>query len=240
MTDLTQRPRFYLSLDQVRESQLLTPARLAAVEAEIESRISIPQDPQGRPIENARLADHSPWPRMLYPRMDHESNWDYMRRELLAVVLTEGERQVLDRHALSAAQGKREIAAFAKATKIKDLDYEGGVYWGDTYYPSIDEFYDNTIDDVDKGCPPEYVWAARPQQVITSRMNVADITENEICDRGWEEMSVDDLEGVTELQAALDVFVAANAAIVSYQPDHKTAVLLNWQFARWHRDTEGN
>lgn len=233
-TDTAPLPSFYLSLDQVRESQLLTPERMAAVEAEIESRISMPQDTEGRPIETARLADMSPWPRLLFARLDHEHHWEYMHRHLLAVVLTEEERKLLDRHALSAASSRRDKERFAKATKVSAADWKGWVTDGDDYYESVDDYVDRWISGMGYSLPteltvddfPKYLWTAKPEQIIQAT-DVADVFENQMEDRGWEDCSVDDLEGVADLQAALDRFVAANAAIISHRMDYSTAILLD-------------
>ena len=231
--DTPPPPSFYLSLDQVRDSGLLTPARLAAVEAEIERRISVPQDTEGRPIESARLADCSPWPRMLYTRLDHESGWNYMRRELLAIVLTEEERQFLDKHALSAASQRRDEAAFTKAVHVAAADWDGWVCDGDSYYENVEDYLDRWVSDQEEGGPieavlvglPRYLRAAIPESVI-QELDVARVVERQLDERGWEDCSTDDLEGVADLQAALDRFVEANAAIISHRMDRKTAILL--------------
>lgn len=224
------KPIFYLSLDQVRDSGLLSPERMAEIEAEIERRISVPLTVDGQRIETARVADLSPWPRLLYTRMDHDPNWMYIRREILAVVLTPEEREFLDKHALSAVAKARDAKRFAEATKVKDVDWLGGVFFGDDYFASIDELYDKwaelvRYDEMGFNDHPAYVWAAREQRVI-HELTVADVYENHIDDWGWEDMGAEDLDGVAELQAALDAFAKANEKIVSYVPDYRTAVLI--------------
>ena len=226
---LPKQPHFYLSLDQVRESGLLSPERMAAVEAEIERRISIPRDEQGRPIETARLADLSPWPRYLYPRMDHDPNWLYIRREIMAVVLTEQEREFLDKHALSAASARRNEAAFEKARKVLASEWDGWVTDGDNYWESVEAYMDANADRLlDDGEPytHKHLWAAKPRQVIVGR-DVTDVFESQMCDRGWDDMDVDDLNGVAELQKALDAFVEANRSVISYSVDYGVAVMLD-------------
>ncbi len=79
---------------------------------------------------------------------------------------------------------------------------------------------------------PKCVWAAQGQVVIPA-LEVGDVVEHYVCDRGWEDMNTDDLHGVTELQAALDQFVEANKGVLSYNPDYSTTILLAaWKEAR--------
>ncbi len=72
---------------------------------------------------------------------------------------------------------------------------------------------------------PEYVWAAKPTTVIQG-LDVASVVEHRIEAHGWEDMDDNDLNGVAELQAALDKFEEANATVKSYWPDYTTAILL--------------
>ncbi len=244
MTTPLKQPRFYLSLDQVRDSRLLSAERMTAVEAEIERRISTPRDEQGRPIESARLADLSPWPRMLYPRMDHDQNWLYIRREILAIVLTEEEREMLDKHAFDAATARKEREAFEKATKIPAADWKGWVFDGDRYHASYEDYADHCADmvgDEEMGFNDhtQILWAAQAEQVITDR-DVADVFECQMSDRGWDDMETSDLNGVEELQAALDAFVKANETVVSYHPDYTKAIIVPDSLTRRLADIECN
>lgn len=229
-TQAPKQPHFHLSFDQVCDSALLSAERMAEVEAEIERRISIPQDSQGRPIETARLADLSPWPRHLYPRMDHEPIWEYMRREILAVVLTEAERKMLDKYGLSAAGRRKNCERWERATKIPGDQWKGFVTDGETYWCSVGVFrLEEYGGDDDPGRTwPIILWAAIPERVITGR-DVADVFESQMCDRGWEDMDVNDLNGVEALQAALDAFVEANSTVVSYKPDYTRAIIVEPQ-----------
>ncbi len=214
-------PYFSLNLDQVRDSGLLSPERMAAVEAEIERRFSIPLTPDGRQITSARLIDCGEHGLHLYPVMTHELNWEYARRTLLGCVLTEEERGFLDQDALSAASSRRDEERFAKATKIPAAEWGGWVTDGDRYWDSVDSYLDET----DPRETAEYLWVAMPQQVIPD-LSADDITEHWISDRGWEECSLADFSGETELQAALDAFVKANESVVSYRQDYTRAVVL--------------
>ncbi len=222
-------PHFSLDLDQVRDSQLLSPERMAAVEAEIERRISTPVLPDGRPILNARVADCGEYGLQLYPRMDHEVNWDYMRRALLGVVLTETERELLDRSALYAASRRREEEKLAKAAKVPEAEWDGRVYYGDKHYDNVGE----CIEDVagDGGKIPLHVWPAVPRTVV-GPLRVSDVVENDLDTNGFEDMDLYDLEGVDELQRALDAFTDANKEVVAFWPDESRAIVVDQEAAR--------
>ena len=53
-------------------------------------------------------------------------------------------------------------------------------------------------------------------------------------------MDNDTLNGVPELQAAIDAFVAANTSEVSYQMDRKTAVTIGADITKELADAECN
>jgi hypothetical protein len=151
-----------------------------------------------------------------------------MRRGCLPAVLTAAELELINRTCLDARSSEQEKAHFAKAAKVESWD--GGAWLGDRYFSSMDELCDHIESHGEKW--PEYVWAARPQTVIGS-LDVAGVVENQITDRGWEDMETSDLNGVAELQAALDRFVEANAAVHSYVTDYSTAILLGaWKNQR--------
>ncbi len=222
-------PHFSLNLDQVRDSRLLSPERMAAVEAEIERRFSIPLAPDGKPITNARVIDCGEHGLHLFPVMTHESNWEYARRTLLGCVLTEGERAMLDRSALGAASQRREEEKLAKATKVPESEWDGHVMLGDTYYDSVYECVEDRINDGEE--PPLYVWPAVAQPVIR-RLDVMDVIENQISEYAWEDFDEGDLHGAEELQRALDVFVEANKGVGAFWPDESRAIVVDQEAAR--------
>lgn len=214
------KPYCYHSLAEVRTSGLLSLERMTAIEAEIESRISEPRTADGRPITSAKLAAFPDGTLMLYPRMDHDPEGQYLRRELLAAILTPDELKLVNRHSLSVQSERRDAARFEKAAKLDT--WEGWVTDGDTYWDSVETYLDQREDN---DWEHTYLWVAVPQRVIP-HLDVGDIVEHWVTDRGWEDMDTDDLEGVKELQAALDHFVEINKMVVSYVPDYTRAVLL--------------
>lgn len=234
-TEPLKLPPFYLSLKQVEDSGLLSQARLANLRGQIEGRLLMPQDPNGQPITSARLADLSPYGRWLYTSSPgHDDPWHYARQQILCAILTDAERKLLKDAAYSAAEARHEAERFAKASHVSAECWKGGVCDGDRYYGSVWEYVDelewSKEEDGegwwnDNGDMVSYVWAARSEPVIHSR-DVADVFESQLCDNGWEDMDSGDLNGVPELQAAIEVFVEANATVTASHIDYSTAVIL--------------
>jgi len=61
-----------------------------------------------------------------------------------------------------------------------------------------------------------------PAQRLTSATQITSGMEGE----AYEDFDFNDLNGLTELKAALDAFNAANEDKISYSPDYKRAVIL--------------
>ncbi len=222
-----KRPYCYPNLDEVRESHLIPAARMAAIDAEIESRITEPRTPDGHPITTAKLATFPDGKLMLYPRMDHDPEGTFIRRELLAEMLTLEELEMVNKHASGIANARADVKRFEKATKLDRWD--GWVTDGESYWDSVEAYLDERGDDIEDGeeeAVPLYLWVAEPQVVVPS-LDAADITEHWITDRGWEDCDLDAFDGVKELQAALDAFVALNAGVVAYHMDSTRVVMLD-------------
>ncbi len=204
----------------VRESGLLTPERLAEVTAEIDRRIEPCFDRQGRELKEAFIAE-CPEGRMLFARVDSDGQREYLRRSVLSGVLTDAELDMVNNRCIDAREVKRSAEFFTKAKKVEA--WTDGAFLGDRYFSSMDELCDHLESEGEEW--PQYVWAAQSKTVI-GKLDVADVVENQISDSGWEDMDTNDLNGVPELQAALDKFAEANATVKSYWPDHSTAILL--------------
>jgi hypothetical protein len=220
------KPYCYHTPAEVRESGLLS-GRIDAIEAEIESRISEPRTADGKVITSAKLAAFPDGTLLLYPRMDHDPEGRYIRRELMAAVLTPDELKLVNDHCLSAQSAARDLARLEKATKLDHWD--GWVTDGDGFWDSVESYLDEKGDEIETGAEeavPLYLWVAVPQQVVP-HLDVAGVVEHWIDDRGWEDCDLGAFEGVETLQAALDAFVQANAKVVSYSSDYTRAVMLN-------------
>lgn len=215
------KPTFcYHGEEEIRQSGLLSPERMAEVSTTIDARIEPCFDAKGVKIANAFIAE-CPEGRMLFARADDDSSRAYLRRSVLAGVLTEAELELVNKRASGARASVQDAERFAKAKKVEAWD--GGAWLGDRYFSSMDELCDHLESDGEEW--PVYVWAAEGQVVIPG-LGVDDVVEHYVCDRGWEDMSIDDLHGVAELQAALDKFVEVNKGVESFNPDYSTAILL--------------
>lgn len=223
------KPYLQTDWNTVKESGLLSSERIAFLENEV-TRRTRPLVVDGKDISTARLMDYPD--KTVVITVESQGGYspvEYHQRSLIAALLTADELKLINDEATRAWSEHKEAADYEKATKISDLEHNGGVWWGDDYFSDLDELYDRLVSDCDNPEDiPEYVWAAAPTEVIPA-IGVDDVVEHYLCDRGWEDMSTDDLEGVTELQAALDRFTEANQGVVSYHPDHKTAVVISPQ-----------
>lgn len=121
-----------------------------------------------------------------------------------------------DRERLAA----KELERFEKAKKITPAEYTGEwVFDADQYYASIEEALDRYLE----GQEPEYVWAC--QNAGLPRASSDGIIEH-LLDNAWEDADASDLNGVDELNAAIEAFNKANASIAVYLPDYTTAILV--------------
>jgi hypothetical protein len=117
-------------------------------------------------------------------------------------------------------QTAKEAERFEKAKKIKASEYTGDhVYLGDSYYDSVEE----AIDEFLEGQEPEYVWACTDHGI--QKASLEDLTQN-IVENMWEDADTNDLNGLEELQAAIDAFNKANESIQMWEPDFTTAILV--------------
>lgn len=242
------KPSCTYSLDQVRDSGLFSSARMEAIATEIDSRISTVHDSAGRVICASRIARFADGSAFVYPKMDHEDDWCYLKRQLLADILTPEELKMVNDHCHAGWNAAAEAKRFEKAEKLDSWD--GWVTDGDHYWDSVETYLDERGDELDDLIAdgtmadmthlPAYLWVATPQQVIPDHLDVADVTEHYVCDRGWEDCGVDDLNGVKELQAALDAFVKANETVVSYTMDQSRVVLLAGYLAAKKRMDEAD
>lgn len=224
---MTPKPYLQDDWSTIKGSGLLSHERITELEAELDRRIR-PLIVDGKDIPSARLVDApSSCYIIMVEAQGSYSLMDYHRKGLLAELMTPEELKTLNDFASTCFEEKREATNYANAAKVSDREYEGGVWWGDDYFGEMEEMLDRLMWDCeDPEDIPEYVWAAKPTVVIPE-LDASDVVEHYVCDRGWEDMDVNDLNGVDELQAALDAFVKANEGVVSYYPDHKLAVVIS-------------
>ena len=117
-------------------------------------------------------------------------------------------------------EAAKDAERFEKATKIKASEYTGDhVMDGDNYYDSVED----VIDQYEEGQEPEYVWACKAHGI--PKVDMETVMCN-ILDNMWEDADESDLNGIEELQAALDAFNKANESIQLWEPDYSIAILV--------------
>ena len=117
---------------------------------------------------------------------------------------------------------KKEAERFDAAKKIKASEYAGEMVYGhdDQYYSSVEKAIDQYLE----GQEPEYVWACKNTGVI--KASTESLYEN-MLENMWEDADVSDLNGVDELDAAVDAFNKANESLSVWNPDYSTAILVS-------------
>jgi len=103
-----------------------------------------------------------------------------------------------------AEQDAKERERFEAAEKIPYADYKGEMlYYGDRYHADLEALEDHLFD-----VPlPEYAWACK--DVGVPKATSEEIIEQLLAEM-WEDADHNDLNGVDELDAAIDVFNKAN------------------------------
>lgn len=116
-------------------------------------------------------------------------------------------------------EAAKEAERFEKATKIKASDYTGDhVMCGDKFYDSVEDAIDQYLE----GQEPEYVWACEEHGIPT--LDLDDVLCN-VVENLWEDADTSDLNGVEELEAALNAFNKANESLQMWEVDYSTAIL---------------
>lgn len=117
---------------------------------------------------------------------------------------------------------KDELDRFEAATKIKASEFTGDqAFWDDKYYDSVEDALDGYLKPDHR---PEYIWAAKNQGLPKASLD--DLIER-VIEGAWEDADSDDLNGVEELQAAVDKFNEENAGVPVYMPDFTLAILID-------------
>lgn len=116
---------------------------------------------------------------------------------------------------------RKEAERFEKAKKITESEYTGSFVFGpdDKYYEDIE----SAIDQYLEGQEPEYVWACKNVGVV--KATAENIYEN-MLENMWEDADHNDLNGVEELEAAVEAFNKANESVSVWEPDYTTAILV--------------
>lgn len=122
---------------------------------------------------------------------------------------------------------EREAARLDKAELVSDYDgpvyadgYGGGSY-GEAYFADIDEFAEAAEDALEEGVHlPDFVHCCKSRPV--AGLDLGRILESH-CEDAFED-AFDHLNGVDELQTAVDAFNTLNAGVLSWEPDYSRKV----------------
>ena len=118
---------------------------------------------------------------------------------------------------------REEMARYEKAVKVPQAEWTGyQVFWDDRYFDTVEEAVEHA--EADGGSTPEYIWAAKNQGV--PKATIEDLVSRLVEDM-WEDAEVDDLNGVDELQTAVDAFNEANKSVTVWMVDYSAAIIVN-------------
>lgn len=208
------------NLQEIRESGLLSAERMAEIDAGLASAIVPARLADGAELTSHRAVRINGSAELFH--IKYPSSEDYMIRHVLSRLLTEKEIDALNRHCFDEQHKHRNAERFSKAVKIPAADYHGYVNYGDQYYATVEELLEaHPLETIDGP-----VFACTPLQVIPDR-HVADLLEDDIANNGYEDMGLDDLEGLDALNVAYAAFVKANEGVVSQRPDYTRAIILS-------------
>jgi hypothetical protein len=121
----------------------------------------------------------------------------------------------------------KEAERFENAVKVAAADYGSwvfcdGVGHNNGYFESVDEFLEWAEDNyAGPSHVPAYVWACEDIGIRGAN----DFASN-VLDGMWEDAELDDLYGVSELEAAIALFNEANKSISVWFPDYSKAIML--------------
>jgi hypothetical protein len=124
-----------------------------------------------------------------------------------------------------------EFERYTKAVKIKASEYNGPqVFFNDQYYPTVEEAIDNC------DAAPEYIWAAK--DIGLKKAAMEDLVDR-ILEEAWEDADIEDLNGIEELQKAIDMFNEVNSGISVYMVDYNEALVLDDEIlAEWRMEQQ--
>lgn len=130
---------------------------------------------------------------------------------------------------------EKEKERFEKAQKIMAKEWDGPVFTeylshNDGYFENMDDLEDYLEDHnedykgEEKVAIPEYVWACNRNKL--SKIDVYDVCEGYVIDYLPEDWDLENLNGLDDLQKALDKFVADNQDVWTYDVNYKKAIII--------------
>jgi hypothetical protein len=123
-------------------------------------------------------------------------------------------------------QREREADRLEKAQLL--TDYDGPVYcdgwsgsFGDGYFADVEELAETLDDDEDQSSRPAFAFCCTTRGFSIDMDSVLENATQEMYDD-----IADDLDGVCELQDAVEAFNKANESIKTWEPDYKRKVAI--------------
>lgn len=125
---------------------------------------------------------------------------------------------------LKTSRNIKESERFKEAEKIPEHQHTSGVFYGDEYHESVADFRESHDEEEIESI--HYLWAATPEAFVY--IDAERLLES-VAEDGYDGFSTDDLNGVAQLLASIEVFNEANKGIVAYSTDYTRAVILEKQ-----------
>lgn len=140
-----------------------------------------------------------------------------------------------------AAEGRglmHQTGKFVQAQKLTPSQHEDTTWLHvdsleEGYFHNIGELYEHYLVCLSNGAYtladlPQFCWACKPLSINTpDALTIAEQAIEEAYDDAIDDI---DPQSLTNLQLALDAFSAANQHIISWEPDHDRAILLDWSW----------
>lgn len=126
------------------------------------------------------------------------------------------------RDCFEAKVEQRELERFNSAEKI--TEWSGPVYDGSDYHANLGDMMDQYSTMADDPDLPDYVWACDEKHWVKAN---EDMIFGCLEGDAPEYFSFSDLNGLDELNKAIEAFNEANKDEVSWWPNYKKAVLIN-------------
>ena len=133
---------------------------------------------------------------------------------------------------------KKEAATFQKAEKKKFAEWKGEmIFYGEDHYGELCDLLESMFElyGVNFDLYPEYVWATKPEAYITKK-DAFEVYERDLEDKTDEcDLPV---EGVEDLQKALDEFYECNKENILHWPDYSLALLIDDEIEEYRKRYE--
>lgn len=214
----------YYSWPDIKKSGLLPPERIKELENQIQNHFEDVFDSSGKKLKGVKsyyLIEDGKKISYIFNEKTYKASEDYYIRQILSILLTEEELKIIQDFCSKKLQAEIDEKYLKQAKTINISEYSGQFYYNDKFFEDEEELKEY-LAEIDQN--PEYVWAVRESIVFNVRAE--DIISNEIENNGYENLEIDDFDGVQELQKALDSFKELNKNIKAWERDTRLKIKL--------------